>query len=269
VLFVGVDSGDLPHLYGTRYFVGDFDGRTFAQAHQAVHWADHGADFYAAQSWTDAPAGRKIWIGWMNNWGYARETPTDEWRGAMSIPREIALTETDDGLRLTQHPVRDIEAWRRPLLHECDLRLLVDGPDPLSEVNGSALEISVLVDAANSSATHIRLSVRAGPDESTEIDVDLVGFSVAVDRFRGGRHLIHRSYSGARLATLIRRQDVIDLRVLVDTTSVEVFAGSGLVSITEQIFPSANSTGLRLESIGGDAVIADLEVFEIVRPPRP
>jgi fructan beta-fructosidase len=32
---------------------------------------DRGKDFYATQNWTNVPAGRRLWIAWMNNWQYA------------------------------------------------------------------------------------------------------------------------------------------------------------------------------------------------------
>uniref|UniRef100_UPI0026250C1F glycoside hydrolase family 32 protein n=1 Tax=Arenimonas sp. GDDSR-1 TaxID=2950125 RepID=UPI0026250C1F len=42
---------------GTRYFVGDFDGRQFT-ATQPARWLDAGTDFYAGVSFADAPGGK-------------------------------------------------------------------------------------------------------------------------------------------------------------------------------------------------------------------
>ena len=66
-------------------------------------WIDFGKDFYASQTWNDAPGGgRPVWIAWMNNWQYANEIPTSPWRGAMTVPRTVALRKTPDGLRIVQ-----------------------------------------------------------------------------------------------------------------------------------------------------------------------
>ncbi len=265
VMAVGVDSGDLPALYGTRYWVGDFDGRKFIQAHTAVHWADHGADFYAAQSWNSAPDDRKVWIGWMNNWGYARDTPTEGWRGAMTVPRELGLIDTADGIRLTQQPVAELEAHRVPLVDFEALKATGDS-NPLATVQGSALDIVAAIDLQRSTAKRLRLAVRTGPGESTEIVLDLGSPALSVDRFRSGRHLIHRSYTGPRLAALDLADHILDLRVLVDTTSVEVFAGGGIVAITEQIFPSPDSTGLGIETDEGTVFFESLRVYGIETP---
>jgi sucrose-6-phosphate hydrolase SacC (GH32 family) len=48
----------------------------------------------------------------MNNWRYAEKTPTSTWRGALTIPRELRLVETEDGLRLAQTPLSELERLR-------------------------------------------------------------------------------------------------------------------------------------------------------------
>lgn len=60
--------------------------------------------------------------------------------------------------------------------------------------------------------------------------------------------------------------DVLDLRVLVDTTSVEAFAAGGTVVVTEQIFPGPTSTGLSLRAVDGVAVMRLLEVHAMEDP---
>ena len=265
VLSVAVDHGDGPELSGTRYFVGDFDGERFTETHEAVHWADHGADFYAAQSWSAAPGQRKVWIGWMNNWGYAREAPTEGWRGAMSIPRDLGLMETDSGIRLTQLPVPEVERWRRPLLRTGPVEV-TSTENLLEGLRGTSLDIEALIDLDRSSATELRLSVRVGAAEATEIVLNLAELTLSVDRIRSGEHLIHRHYAGPRLASIARLGQLLSLRVLVDVTSVEVFAGDGLVVITEQVFPLAGSDRASLEAVDGVAFLRELEVHAIEVP---
>lgn len=102
VLVAGVQHCGPTGGTGTQYFVGTFDGYQFVNvnANEVVLWLDHGRDFYAAQSWSDVADGRRIAISWMSNNLYADSTPTSHWRGAMSVPRELELTNQEDGLRL-------------------------------------------------------------------------------------------------------------------------------------------------------------------------
>ncbi|WP_458526986.1 glycoside hydrolase family 32 protein [Onishia taeanensis] len=92
VLMVGVQRCGPAGGSGTQVFIGDFDGIRFTphQAPETVTWFDVGADCYAAQSFSDHP-GERLVIGWMSNWLYAHETPTGDWRGAMTIPRALSL----------------------------------------------------------------------------------------------------------------------------------------------------------------------------------
>ena len=104
VLIVGIGSGAYGPGSGNQYFVGQFDGHHFvnANASETELWLDYGRDFYAAQTFFDRAGGVPINIAWASNWLYARTTQTQAFRGVMSLPREMHLIETPDGVRLAQ-----------------------------------------------------------------------------------------------------------------------------------------------------------------------
>ena len=70
--------------------IGDFDGHRFTPD-DGDRWdrLDHGRDFYAGVTFDNVPDGRRIMLGWMGNWRYQAAIPTQPWRGAMSLPREL------------------------------------------------------------------------------------------------------------------------------------------------------------------------------------
>ncbi len=82
-----------------QYFVGDFDGFFFSSENPSdtVLWLDRGPDFYAAVTYNDVEDGRRILVGWMDNWEYAQATPTEVWRGAMALPRLLWIGEDERG----------------------------------------------------------------------------------------------------------------------------------------------------------------------------
>ena len=88
---------------GALYLTGRFDGRTFTPDGP---WqvADWGSDFYAAIAWHEPrdAAGRPCWIGWMGNHAYQAKLPFQGWRGAMSLPRRMALAKAGGAYRLVQ-----------------------------------------------------------------------------------------------------------------------------------------------------------------------
>ena len=57
-------------------------------AAQRANWIDWGNDFYAAVTYNDAPHGQRLMVGWMSNWDYAQSTPTGAWRGEQSVTRQ-------------------------------------------------------------------------------------------------------------------------------------------------------------------------------------
>src|SRR5271169_3107573 len=116
VLIVNRNPGGPAGGTGVRYLIGKFDGAKFVSEvpDTPALWADWGKDFYATNTWNDAPSTNgRIWIGWFSNWQYANLEPTVLWRGAQSIPRTLMLRRYSDGLRLVQRPVPESEALRR------------------------------------------------------------------------------------------------------------------------------------------------------------
>jgi len=103
ILMVGLNPGGYAAGSGTQYFVGHFDGTHFTNANPAETelWLDFGRDYYAAQTFFDRRnEGNPIAIAWVSNWLYAKQTPTKDFRGVMSLPREMFLARTRRGLRV-------------------------------------------------------------------------------------------------------------------------------------------------------------------------
>ncbi|MCC6071937.1 hypothetical protein ACFSQU_20600 [Massilia sp. GCM10020059] len=105
VLLMSVNPGGPAGGSGMLYFVGDFDGEAFP-ADGETRWLDHGADFYAGVTYSGVPDGRRVLVGWMNNWLYGQQVPTSAWRSAQSVPRELTLKTQDGNIRLVQRRVR-------------------------------------------------------------------------------------------------------------------------------------------------------------------
>ena len=55
----------------------------------------------------------------------------------------------------------------------------------------------------------------------------------------------------------------IQLRIIIDATSVEVFADGGRAVLTDQIFPKSDSRGVSLFANGGEARLRSLEAWEL------
>ena len=212
-------------------------------------WADYGPDCYAAVSWSDIPKadGRRIWLGWMSGLGYAQDVPTSPWRSAMTIPRELRLRRSADGLRLVQNPVRELETLRGPR-HEFKGGTCSAANEWLrrQELKGNQLELAV--ELAPASVGIQGLKVLAGPKEETRVGVDCERGCLFLDRARSGNTAFHPRFAGIHKAPLALPGGKVRLRIFVDACSVEVFANDGEVVITDLVFPSGN--GRQIEFFG-------------------
>ncbi len=255
VLIVNINPGGPVGGSGTQYFTGDFDGARFSAdaAPGGPLWADHGADFYAGVSWGDVPArdGRRVWIGWMSNWAYAQDAPTSPWRSAMTVPRTLALRRTAAGLRLVQAPVREVETLRHApprrfaggsfaaardwLAAQADLPELLEVDMAFAGVTGTA---------------PFDIRIATGPDERTTVSIDPGRQQLVVDRAHSGLTAFNPKFSLRHEAPLRVDDGRVRIRLLLDTSSLEVFAQRGETVMTELIFPHAGSRRLSIVSAG-------------------
>jgi fructan beta-fructosidase len=127
-----------------RYFVGTFDGRAFHKE-SGPHGSTHG-DFYAAQTFSDVPDGRRIQIGWVRTGTYLKRFPAQIVSQSFTLPHELALRDTPDGLRLSFTPVKELEALRGELLAEGSDLSQAEAEELLGQASGKLTEVVIEFD---------------------------------------------------------------------------------------------------------------------------
>jgi sucrose-6-phosphate hydrolase SacC (GH32 family) len=255
---------------GARIFFGQFDGSRFvAEPEAAPRWADWGADFYAALSWANLPDQRQVWLAWMNCHRYAAQVPTQAWRGAMSLPRELAVRRTPRGWQLLQWPVLEL------------LRLRGTGLEHAAcSVSNAEQELPARVEAnrcwdiewsiAGSGARECGLALRYGAGAVARIGYCAERQAVFVDRSAAG-------WAPAGDAIFVQRRYApcerpapghpLRMRLLLDRSSVELFVGDGEVVLTEQLFPPDAPMRMALYARGGGTDFGVLQTWAL-RPAR-
>ncbi|QWU17263.1 fructan beta-fructosidase [Paenibacillus sophorae] len=264
VLIVSIGPSDeLAEGSRTQYFVGEYDGVSFVSDNppDTVLWLDHGRDNYAGVTWSDVPAqdGRRLFIGWMNNWKYANLLPTEAWRGAMTLPRELGLAVCEDGVRLRQMPVKELEALREKEFRINHAVINAGDGNLLQDIHGSALEIEAEIKLTGASAFGFRIHGSAG--QGTVIGYDASRSYVFIDRRNAGISDFHPDFSCEHGADLKPSGDILKLRIFADHSSVEVFAGDGRVALTDQVFPGPEHQNLELYVQEGSIEIISLHVY--------
>lgn len=216
------------------YRLGQFDGRTFTpETGKQKLW--HG-DFYASQTWSDTPDGRRIQIGW----GRGIAFPGMPFNQQMTIPCELTLRRTTDGIQMFGQPVAELASLRGKSheLRDVDVKA---GADLFPAFNGDTFEVEAEVEVGSSGSLTLTLG----------------GAPVTYDATK--RTLTCWEIS----APLVPEKGIVRLRALVDRGSVEVFANDGRVAISKAIAPPKGSRLFSVLSKGEGTRIRLLKLNEL------
>ncbi|MEM6718701.1 MAG: glycoside hydrolase family 32 protein [Bacteroidota bacterium] len=257
VLLQSINPGAPNGGSGTQYFVGDFDGNQFTidkrfqkqlQSEGAI-WVDYGRDNYAGVTWSNIPEndGRRITIAWMSNWDYAREVPTEQWRGSMTIPRELSLTIDDQGdYVLTSIPVEELNSSCE-MVEEVTEVANVTQYDISKDKFEATLFFEIELSDLKEDSYVFSWSNNTG--DVLKFGLDNKRHAFFVDKTNSGTKDFSKSfYNIVSKHDVKRRHQNIKLTILIDKTSVEIFANDGELVFTEIFFPSAPMTKLAVAS---------------------
>lgn len=228
VLIVGIGSGTDVGGSGTQYFIGTFDGHRFVNENgpEATLWVDHGRDYYAAQSFFGARV--PTTIAWASNWQYARHTPTVAFRGAMTLPRELSLAATAEGLRLRQTvPPSVVAAFEEVQL----------GGTPAS----GTYRITARLDLEDGKPQGVALF----GDSDPQFTFQRAGDGAISLRSRRSALADNEKFAHDMMVQLPAATP-LDVELYVDNGIVELSVAGGLIWMTNLFFPPDTAIGPRL-----------------------
>ena len=254
---------------GTQYFVGDFDGKTFKvdaapDGNVPTKWLDYGKDHYATVTWSAAPDGRRVAIGWMSNWQYAADVPTMQFRSANTLPRDMGLFRAPDGeVYATSAPSPELEALRGPLAVKVKKATVgrKSRSFALPSENGGICEIMLDVDASKASMVNLVLSNNQG--EKVMMQYDPSAATLSFDRTESGITDFSEGFPTVTVTPTHETSGRIALRIFVDRSSMEVFGNNGEFVMTNLVFPRTPYTSLSVSSDGGNAKIENLRIYSL------
>lgn len=252
----------------TQYFVGTFDGRKFTnQFPTKTKWMDYGKDHYATVTFSNAPDGRCIALGWMSNWQYAAVVPTKQYRSANTIARDLSLYREDGDLLLRCAPSKEIESARGEKKSVPQFRVgdaysienLLDGNDGAYEIE---LEIR------NNGAEKLAFTLQNGKGESVVMYYDAATRQFVMDRSNSGETSFSRDFPAMTVAPVSGGDD-FRLRLFVDRSSIEAFVDGGKSVMTNIVFPSEPYNSMKFESVRGSFTVKKMNVYRLAAPSRP
>ena len=275
VLLLSINPGGPNKGSATQYFVGDFDGKTFTLdeafredvRNENGVWLDYGPDDYAGVTWANVPEGdgRRLFMGWMSNWHYGQEVPTEAWRSAMTVPRTLELINLPVGLRVVSQPVNELQALRQNTQSleaatvQDTLRIMTIPTDEAATV-----ELELAFNGADTSVTDVGVELSNERGESLRIGYNKEEQQYYIDRSESGKTDFSEKFSLRPVAPRIAGSDTVRMHLLIDVASVELFADEGKTVMTAIFFPNEPYRHVSLFSEGGAASLAAGSVHNLV-----
>ena len=243
VLIVNINPGGPNGGSATQYFIGDFDGNKFTPYSTETKWLDYGPDDYAGITWSNTGE-RKIFLGWMSNWQYANIVPTDKWRSATTIARDLDLQKIGDGYFVTSRPVNEVSAiYGKERTLENIAATNYNLTENVGKLSGPA-RLSFSADKIEPFS--VTLSNDAG--EKVVIGYDHAANNYFIDRTNGGKVFFEKGFAGRHTAPRFSSKDGMDMTLIIDNASVELFADDGLSVMTEIFFPNTPFSNITIQS---------------------
>jgi sucrose-6-phosphate hydrolase SacC (GH32 family) len=231
-------------LIDGSYIIGDFDGKTFynLEGKPAITKdrirslvVDH--NYYATMTWHNMPNDRRVQITWMHR---RRHFPGMPYGEQMTLPSELTLHSTDEGLRLRMNPIKEFESLRTKTHTVTDESLGTDS-NPLSGVSGELFDLEVEFEPA--------------PGSETRFDMRGIPVTYVADT-----QTLSCGPAKTKLAPIDGK---IHLRIIQDRTCIETYGNRGRVYIPVIELPQAGNQGLKATCLKGEAKLHSLQVHEL------
>lgn len=253
-LIVNINPGGPNKGSAIQYFVGDFDGHQFKPFSNQVKWLDYGPDNYAGVTWFNT-GNRIILAGWMSNWIYANVVPTETWRNGLTIPRELGLQAVSGEYYVSSTPVKEIEGIQTPSTVFKQVELS-KGFDLFKRIKNGSIPCKIDLQLLKAQNFEMVLSNTNG--EELILGYNKEKNQYYIDRTKSGKTDFNQEFSAVHTAPRISGDENMNMSLVIDQTSIELFADGGLSVMTEIFFPTTPYSKISFRSSDG-AVLNEIQ----------
>ena len=264
-----VGNGPADGAPATRCFVGDFDGTSFRPTQTRDLWLDYGRDNYAGATFSGLADNDRIRLGWMNCWEYANLLPTQLWRGSMTFPRRLSLVEDGGYFYPVSVPVAI------PAGYVKRERTFVSSPTALSsdspvkfDLPRRPLELSLTFDNRDNMAIWkardwgVSFVTRSGRRLTVGYRNEMSYYYIDRSEMNSGEPFSD-TFGSLMGAAYKPRGASSDWRLLLDGSSIELFADSGRVAMTALCYPDEEFTSFEIFALGGSVTLTEARAIEL------
>ena len=234
------DGAEFHDGNGTLCLIGSLDEErgTFSEEH--IQTLDSGIDFYAPQTVLTSD-GRRIMIGWLENWDGCAINTSEKWACQMATPREIFI---QDG-RLCQKPIKELDEARANKVSYENVAL-VNEEKTLDGVKGRVLDMELHIEAESENDV-FEVDVAKDDTHATRLIFRAKEHTLTLDRRRCGscRAIIH-----SQECILKNKGKSLDVRIVLDRFSIEVFIDGGKQAMSAALPTELEADGISFKALG-------------------
>lgn len=219
------------HQCGYFEVIGDFKNKAELSAFEQF---DYGFDFYAARTFLNQD-GERILVGWMgmSETHYTiNQTYKDGWMQAIAMPRIL----TYKNHHIYQKPIKQMKALRQNK-HILDLS---------EDIYLEKLCFELIIKMQSKQNMHIRFR----EDCYLDYDCETQMLSLKMDTCGDGRDI-----------RTVKIEQLDQLQIFSDTSSLEIFINDGYCTMTSRIF--GHSHDLYIMRMNADACLYELSSYDI------
>jgi beta-fructofuranosidase len=227
------------------------DGSLYREHEQTI---DYGLDFYAPQTVLTSD-GRRVMIAWMQYWNSVNVRPIEDlpFNGQMTLPRELSVRNG----RLIQNPVRELEKYRKDEISYSDV--LVDSGIQLENIKGRCIDMTVNIrPSGGKEFDSFTINAALDGDHVISMIYHPKTLTVDVDRSKCGwpEDILNYRTFGVR-----DNDGKIEMRIIIDRYSLELFVNQGEQAATFVIFPPDEADGISFDCDG--EALMDVRLYNL------
>ena len=236
---------------GSHYEVGDFDGKKWtgfgAEDNEGRRLRfEYGDAWYAAQTFNQGPDGRVVHIGWLRSKqpGYRPFLEANmPFTQQMSIPIEITLRTTLNGIRLFRNPIQEIEQLysKSTTLEDVSVQ---DANKRLAELTPELIDMTLRCGVEDFTLNIRGLRIRYQADAREFVFTNTA--RVEGEKAAWNRPGPYRD-DGVRRIPAPPVDGKVTLRALVDRASLELFANDGQAAASFVVVPEVSNRCIRID----------------------
>ncbi|MFW6169908.1 MAG: 2,6-beta-D-fructofuranosidase [Planctomycetota bacterium] len=217
-----------------QYAVGAFDGKKFIPDHEGKHRL-HWGNYYASQCFSNPPDGRVVQIGWTRG----IDMPGMPFNQTFTVPTNLTLHGTQDGIRMRATPIKELEQLRKPDPRTFEnTKLTAQSPALAFDVPGQLFDVLVTLNKGTASEAVLQFG-----DNATTYDFKAQKLDQMPLKMANGK---------------------VTFRVLVDRPLYELIGGGGVCYKTSGRDDKGQPIGtISLTAKGGSMTVESLKAYEM------